>query len=82
MLWISPVGPSYLPPPVVYLRPATDSPLTTHEGGNIRKAYDVGKMFGLFAQERIVYGIGADGRIVYAQKGNPPTAEILAALGR
>ena len=57
-----------------------DFPLIVDEGGRIRKAYDVGKMFGLFAQERVVYGIGKDGRIVYAQKGNPPTGEILAAL--
>ncbi|WP_373048948.1 peroxiredoxin [Vulgatibacter sp.] len=63
-------------------RQGYDFPLLVDEGGRIRKAYGVGKLLGLGPQQRIVYGIGLDGRIVYAQKGNPPTAEILAALGR
>lgn len=62
-------------------RQGYDFPLVVDERGRIRKAYDVGKMLGLIAQERVVYGIGLDGRIVYARKGNPPTEEILAALG-
>jgi thioredoxin-dependent peroxiredoxin len=59
-----------------------DFPLVTDQDQNIRTLYDVGKIFGLFGQQRIVYVIGKDGRIIYAQKGNRPTGEMLAALER
>lgn len=55
-------------------------PLIVDEGGKIRDAYDVGKILGLFFQQRIVYIIGADGKIIYAKKGNPPVSELLQAI--
>ncbi|GED26071.1 peroxiredoxin [Brevibacillus agri] len=57
-----------------------DFPLIADEGQKIREAYDVGKILGLFFQQRIVYIIGRDGTIVYAKKGNPPVSELLAVL--
>ncbi|WP_139489084.1 peroxiredoxin [Brevibacillus dissolubilis] len=48
-------------------------PLITDAGGRIRQAYGVGKILGLFAQQRIVYVIDKAGKIIFAQKGNPPT---------
>jgi peroxiredoxin Q/BCP len=57
-----------------------DFPIISDPDQAIRKAYDVGKILGLFLQQRIVYVIGRDGRIAYARKGNRPTEEILHAL--
>lgn len=58
-----------------------DFPLIADEGGRIRKQYGVGRILGLFAQERVVFVVGADGRVAWVRKGNPPTSEILAAIG-
>ncbi|TGV30901.1 peroxiredoxin [Mesorhizobium sp. M00.F.Ca.ET.186.01.1.1] len=55
-------------------------PLIVDEGQKIREAYDVGKILGLFFQQRIVYIIGKDGTIVYAKKGNPPVSELLRVM--
>lgn len=55
-------------------------PLIVDTDESIRKAYGVGKILGLFFQQRIVYIIGKDGRILYAKKGNPPVSELLAAI--
>lgn len=55
-------------------------PLLHDEGEEIRKAYGVGKILGLFGQERIVYVIDKSGRIIFAKKGNPPTSELLRAI--
>ncbi|MGN7468550.1 peroxiredoxin [Brevibacillus sp. SAFN-007a] len=55
-------------------------PLIVDDGETIREAYDVGKILGLFFQQRIVYIIGRDGTIVYAKKGNPPVSELLAVI--
>lgn len=60
-------------------RQGYDFPLIADEGGAIRRAYGVGRMLGLFAQQRVVFVIGADGRIAWVRKGFPPTDEILAA---
>ncbi|GAB2700123.1 peroxiredoxin [Paenibacillus thermoaerophilus] len=57
-----------------------DFPIVHDEGGRIRDLYDVGKILGLFLQQRVVYAIGRTGRIIFAQKGHPPTADILEAL--
>lgn len=56
-----------------------DFPLVSDLDERIRGLYDVGKLF-LLGQQRIVYVINREGRIVYARKGNRPTEEILAAL--
>ncbi|EFM12652.1 alkyl hydroperoxide reductase/ Thiol specific antioxidant/ Mal allergen [Paenibacillus curdlanolyticus YK9] len=61
-------------------RQGYDFPLIVDAGGEIRKAFGVGKLLGLFAQQRVVFIIGQDGRIVFAEKGNRPTEEILEAL--
>lgn len=57
-----------------------DFPLVVDAGGDIRKSYGVGKMLGLFAQQRIVFIIDRSGKIAYAEKGNRPTDEIISAL--
>ncbi len=57
-----------------------DFPIIVDENSTIRKAYDVGKMLGLFAQQRIVYIIKPDGTIGYAKKGLPPTEELMQAI--
>lgn len=58
-----------------------DFPLVVDEAESIRKLYDVGKILGgLLGQQRVVYVIDRDGRIIYAEKGNRPTEEILNAL--
>ncbi|MEI7026830.1 peroxiredoxin [Paenibacillus sp. y28] len=57
-----------------------DFPLISDTDGRIRQLYDVGKIFGLFGQQRLVYAIEKDGTIVFAQKGNPSTSDILAAF--
>lgn len=59
-----------------------DFPIAVDEGGAIRKKYEVGKMLGLFLQQRIVYGIDKQGKIAFARKGSPPAEEIVAALSR
>ncbi|MEK3909737.1 peroxiredoxin [Paenibacillus sp. FSL H7-0331] len=56
-----------------------DFPLISDQGDQVRHLYDVGKMF-LLGQQRCVFVIDKDGIIVYAKKGNRPTAEILNAL--
>ncbi|CAI8743239.1 Peroxiredoxin [Brevibacillus sp. IT-7CA2] len=55
-------------------------PLIVDEDETIRKAYDVGKVLGLFFQQRIVYIIGKNGTILYAKKGNPPVSELLQVI--
>lgn len=55
-------------------------PIVQDEGEEIRKRYDVKKIIGLFAQQRIVYIVAPSGRIIYAKKGNPSTAELLARI--
>lgn len=55
-------------------------PLVYDEGEHLRKAYDVKKILGFIAQQRIVYIIGKDGRIAYAKKGNPSTEELHACI--
>lgn len=57
-----------------------DFPLVTDTNEAIRKQYDVGKILGLFGQQRIVYVIGRNGKIAYAEKGNRPTDEVLQAI--
>ncbi|MCZ8512069.1 peroxiredoxin [Paenibacillus filicis] len=57
-----------------------DFPIVTDSDEAIRKQYEVGKILGLFGQQRVVYVIGTNGRIVYAEKGNRPTDEIMQAL--
>lgn len=57
-------------------------PLIVDADQSIRQAYDVGKILGLFFQQRIVYIIGKEGKIVYAKKGNPPVSELLQALSK
>ncbi|MDF2660221.1 MAG: peroxiredoxin [Paenibacillus sp.] len=59
-----------------------DFPIAVDEGGSIRKMYGVGKMLGLFLQQRVVYGIDKQGKIAFARKGSPSAEEIVAALGR
>lgn len=55
-------------------------PLIVDEDQSIREAYDVGKILGLFFQQRIVYIIGKHGKIIFAKKGNPPVSELLQAI--
>ncbi|RKN85004.1 peroxiredoxin [Paenibacillus ginsengarvi] len=57
-----------------------DFPIIVDEGERIRKLYGVGKILGLFLQQRIVYAIGKDETITFAKKGSPPASEILASL--
>jgi peroxiredoxin Q/BCP len=58
-----------------------DFPLISDQGEQIRHLYDVGKLF-LLGQQRCVVVIDKGGTIVYAQKGNRPTEEILNVLGK
>jgi thioredoxin-dependent peroxiredoxin len=53
-------------------------PLLVDEGKKVASQYGAG---GLIVK-RSVYAIGTDGRIVFAQRGKPPSEEILAALPR
>ncbi len=57
-----------------------DFPLINDEDGAIRKAFGIGRMLGLIGVQRTVVIIGDDGRIRSVIRGNPPTAEIVAAL--
>lgn len=59
-----------------------DFPIVADEDEQIRKAYGVGKILGLFMQSRTVFIIGADGKIAYAEKGSPSTEEIIGVLSR
>ncbi|GED72393.1 peroxiredoxin [Brevibacillus reuszeri] len=59
-----------------------DFPLIVDSNESIRSAYDVGKIFGLFFQQRIVYIIGKDKKIMYAKKGNPPVSELLSVIAQ
>lgn len=51
-------------------------PLLVDKGWSMCRAYRCG--WGII--RRTVYVIGPDGRIVYAKRGKPPAAEILAAV--
>jgi len=51
-------------------------PLLVDQGWEMSKTYRVG--WGVI--RRTVYVIGPDGRIVYAQRGKPSTADILSAI--
>lgn len=51
-------------------------PLLVDSGWEMSRAYNVG--WGIV--RRTVYVIGPDGRIAYAQRGKPSTAEILSAI--
>lgn len=55
-------------------------PLIVDDKEEIREAYDVGKVLGLFFQQRIVYIIGKDQTIIYAKKGNPPVSELMQVI--
>lgn len=55
-------------------------PLIVDADESIRSAYGVGKILGLFFQQRIVYIIGKDRKIMYAKKGNPPVSELLSVI--
>lgn len=57
-----------------------DFPIISDSDNAIRRSYDVGKMLGLFLQQRIVYVIGRDGNIAFARKGTPPTEDIVAVM--
>ncbi|MBD3919552.1 peroxiredoxin [Paenibacillus sp. PR3] len=57
-----------------------DFPLVVDDGGDIRKSYGVGKFLGLIAQQRVVFIIDQEGKIVFAEKGLRPTEEILGVL--
>ena len=53
-------------------------PLIADKGGSIARAYGCRALLGLI--KRTVYAIGADGKIVYARRGNPAPTEIARAL--
>ncbi|MFY0546244.1 peroxiredoxin [Brevibacillus sp. H7] len=55
-------------------------PLIVDQNEEIRKLYKVGKILGLFAQQRVVYVIDKDGIIRFAQKGNPRPDELLDVI--
>ncbi|GAA3400905.1 peroxiredoxin [Paenibacillus hodogayensis] len=57
-----------------------DFPIIVDKDEQIRKLYDVGKILGLFLQQRIVYAIDLKGNIAFAQKGSPSADKILASL--
>jgi len=57
-------------------------PIIEDTGGGIRKAYDVNRILGLVAQQRIVYIIDKSWKIAFAGKGNRSTQELLDALDR
>jgi len=59
-----------------------DFPIVADTSGSIRTRYGVGKILGLFLQQRIVYVIDKQGRIAYAKKGSPSTDEIVQAIER
>ncbi|MFP3392129.1 peroxiredoxin [Brevibacillus sp. SIMBA_040] len=55
-------------------------PLIVDADESIRSAYGVGKILGLFFQQRIVYIIGKDRKIMYAKRGNPSVSELLSVI--
>ncbi len=55
-------------------------PLIVDEAEDIRKKYGVGKILGLFAQQRVVFIIDKTGTVIYARKGNPSPNELLAVI--
>lgn len=57
-----------------------DFPLISDVDERIRQSYGVGKMLGLFAQQRVVFVIDLEGSIAYAEKGLRPTEEIMEIL--
>lgn len=54
-------------------------PLVVDESGAIAASYGCRAIFGLI--KRSVYVVDVGGKILYAERGNPPVAEILAQLG-
>ncbi|TMV47754.1 peroxiredoxin [Paenibacillus mesophilus] len=63
-------------------RHGLDFPIAVDKDERIRKLYDVGKILGLFLQQRIVYVIDKQGRIAYAYKGNPPSEVLIEVILR
>jgi peroxiredoxin Q/BCP len=61
-------------------RHGLDFPIAVDKDEQIRKLYDVGKILGLFLQQRIVYVIDKQGRIAYAYKGSPPAEVLLEVI--
>ncbi|MBP2001300.1 peroxiredoxin Q/BCP [Paenibacillus shirakamiensis] len=57
-----------------------DFPLVSDTDNQIRSHYDVGKTLGILTQQRVVYVIGLDGNIAFAEKGLRATDEILGVL--
>jgi len=55
-------------------------PLLYDQEETIRQLYDVKKILGFFAQQRIVYIIDKTGTIFFAKKGNPSTQELLTVI--
>jgi thioredoxin-dependent peroxiredoxin len=53
-------------------------PLIADTGGSIAKAYGCKALLGLI--KRTVYVIAKDGRILYAQRGNPAPSEVAEAV--
>ena len=57
-------------------------PLLVDEGKKAASRYGAAGLAGGLIVKRSVYAIGKDGRIVFAQRGKPPSREILAAIPR
>lgn len=57
-------------------------PLLVDEGKKVASRYGAAGLAGGLIVKRSVYAIGKDGRIVFAQRGKPPSREILAAIPR
>ena len=55
-------------------------PLLVDEGKKVASRYGAVGLAGGVTMKRSVYAIGRDGRIVFAQRGKPPSEEILAAI--
>lgn len=53
-------------------------PLLADEGGKIAALYGCRGLFGFV--KRTVYGIDEEGRVVFAQRGNPPPLDVLRAF--
>ncbi|TDF95845.1 peroxiredoxin [Paenibacillus piri] len=56
-----------------------DFPLVSDRDERIRQLYEVGNI-PLLGQKRCVFVIDASGTVIYAKRGNRPTAEIVEAL--
>ncbi|WEK55405.1 MAG: peroxiredoxin [Candidatus Cohnella colombiensis] len=59
-----------------------DFPIVSDSNGRIRKAYGVSKILGIAMQQRTVFIIAPGGKIVFAEKGNRPTEELIGVLER